>query len=313
MIELYQFELSHYSEKVRFILDYKGLSYKKIEVTPGLGQIDLYRMSGQRQVPVLKDGADIVTDSTAIALYLDRKYPEKPILPLNPQERALTLMLEEWADSSIGLKARAAMIGAFGQDPLLRGAFLPDSTPEAFQNAVNQIPQTVRTVIDRLPTQMQSAASRIPDAVAGVGSILNSNVPTLLRNAVGAVPSEVFSVSNTIVGFSPEIVKTAKRDLAQNLEALSLMLSERPYLVTSYPTLADFAVAALSMYIKFPTSAALAIPASLKGKGVPGLADEPAYATFFNWRDKLYDDVRTEVATAPDPGNGSQPFKISID
>ena len=38
MIELYQFELSHYCEKIRLILDYKGLEYRKVEVTPGVGQ-----------------------------------------------------------------------------------------------------------------------------------------------------------------------------------------------------------------------------------------------------------------------------------
>ena len=56
MLELYQFELSQYSEKVRLILDYKGLAYRKIEVTPGIGQLDIFRMSGQRKLPVLKDG-----------------------------------------------------------------------------------------------------------------------------------------------------------------------------------------------------------------------------------------------------------------
>ena len=53
MLELYQFELSQFSEKVRFILDYKGLEYRKIEVTPGVGQIDVFKMSGQPKVPVL--------------------------------------------------------------------------------------------------------------------------------------------------------------------------------------------------------------------------------------------------------------------
>jgi glutathione S-transferase len=82
MLELYQFELSHYCEKVRLILDYKGLPYRKIEVTPGLGQVDLYRLSGQRQVPVLKDGNEVIADSTAIAKYLDQRYPERLIIPL---------------------------------------------------------------------------------------------------------------------------------------------------------------------------------------------------------------------------------------
>jgi len=64
MIELYQFEVSHFSEKVRLILDYKGLEYKKIEVTPGIGQLDVFKLSGQRQLPVIKDGDTVVSDST---------------------------------------------------------------------------------------------------------------------------------------------------------------------------------------------------------------------------------------------------------
>jgi glutathione S-transferase len=69
MIELYQFELSQFAEKARLILDFKGLQYRKIEVVPGVGQLEVFRISGQRQVPVIKDGNTIVADSTAIALY----------------------------------------------------------------------------------------------------------------------------------------------------------------------------------------------------------------------------------------------------
>lgn len=316
MLELYQFELSHYCEKIRLILDYKGLPYRKIEVTPGLGQLDLFRMSGQRQVPVLKDDAEVITDSTAIALYLEKKYPEKPILPLNPQQRALTLMLEEWADTSIGLKGRTAMIGALSQDPAFRTAFLPDGVPEPLQSLVSTtLPNTMRTVVDRLPAQVQGVAGRLPEAVQGVGTLLSNGVPSMLRNMISAVPNELLSVGGTVAGFGSDAVRQAKKDLAQNLEALSLLLSEQPYLVTDHPTLADFAVAGLSMYIKFPASPALALPMDLKGKGVPGLADDPAYLAFFDWRDRLYAAVRTEIAVQPGGPNGSNgsPTKISID
>jgi glutathione S-transferase len=100
--ELYQFELSQYSEKVRLILDYKGLAYRKIEVTPGIGQVELFQMSGQRKVPVLKDGSRIIADSTEIAKYLDRQYPDRPLIPTDPKQRGLCLLIEEWADESIG-------------------------------------------------------------------------------------------------------------------------------------------------------------------------------------------------------------------
>ena len=96
MLELYQFELSQYSEKVRFILDYKGLEYRKIEVVPGVGQLDLLRLSGQSKVPVLKDGETVIADSTEIAFYLDRKFPEKPLIPTDPVLRGQCLLIEEF-------------------------------------------------------------------------------------------------------------------------------------------------------------------------------------------------------------------------
>ena len=264
MLELYQFEMSHYCEKVRLILDYKGLSYRKIEVTPGLGQLDLYRMSGSRQVPVLKDGSEIVVDSTAIAKYLDRKYPERPIIPQNPEQRGLCLLMEEWADESIGLKSRKALFGAIGQNNTFRTSILPTTTPD------------------------------------------------LLKLLVGAVPGDLFNLLGTGVGLGPNEIKSAREDLKQDLEALSLLLLEKPYLVADHPTLADFAVAGLSMYIKFPNGPYLDLPDFIKGKGVPGLADSVAYETFFNWRDRLYAEYR-KTSTPTNTTNVSSPTSIQID
>ena len=49
----------------------KGLSFREVEVTPGIGQLAVFRLSGQRQVPVLVDGDTVVSDSSAICRYLD--------------------------------------------------------------------------------------------------------------------------------------------------------------------------------------------------------------------------------------------------
>ena len=244
MLELYQFELSQYSEKVRLILDYKGLEYRKHEVIPGIGQIELFQLSGQYQVPVLKDGKTIVADSTAIATYLDRQYPEKPIIPTDTKQRGLCLLMEEWADESIGIKSRKAFYGGLSQDQNLRQAILPSSTPD------------------------------------------------IVKSLVAAFPSDILKIMGFGVGFGPDEIKSAKDALNQNLEALSLLLLESPYLVGDSPTLADFAVAGLSMLIKFPDGPYLDIPETLKGKGVAGLADNSMYDTFFNWRDRLYANYR---------------------
>ena len=51
------------------------------------------------------------------------------------------------------------------------------------------------------------------------------------------------------------------------------------------------------------------IPARLQGRGIPGIADNPNYAPFFEWRDRLYSEVRTKTPPS-DPGDGPTPIAI---
>ncbi|WP_066382959.1 MULTISPECIES: glutathione S-transferase family protein [unclassified Anabaena] len=263
MLELYQWELSHYSEKVRLILDYKGLEYRKIEVTPGIGQVDLFRLTGQKQVPVLKDGNKYIADSTEIAKYLDLEYPERPLIPKDPKRKGLTLMMEEWADESIGIKGRKALFSAISQDQNFRKSLLPTSTPD------------------------------------------------VLKTLVEGVPSDFLTVLGFGVGYSPDVIKSAIADLKQDLEALTLLLADSPYLTGDEPTLADLAVAGLSILLKFPEGAYLDLPATLRGKGVPSIADNPDYAPFFEWRDRIYAQFRKPLIGVPP--TGSAPTSIQIE
>lgn len=262
MLELYQFELSQYSEKVRLILDYKGLEYRKIEVTPGVGQVELLQKSGSRQVPVLKDGSTYIADSTEIAFYLERKYPEMPILPEDPLARGQSLLIEEWADESIGFKGRKAFVGALNQNQSLRASVLPQETPD------------------------------------------------VLKTLVGAIPGQLLEVLGTGVGFGHEAVKQANGAIKQDLEALCLILEKQPYLTGNTPTLADLSVAGLSMILKIPEGSYLDIPSSLKGKGIPGIADHSSFEPFFAWRDRLYAQYRKGSSTLI---NNSGPTSISIE
>ena len=59
MLELYQFPHSSFCLKAKMALKAKNLHFKTIDVTPGIGQIYVFRLSGQRQVPVLVDKENI--------------------------------------------------------------------------------------------------------------------------------------------------------------------------------------------------------------------------------------------------------------
>jgi len=139
-MELHQFRHSAFCEKVRLILSYKGLTATLVEVSPGLGQLELFRISGQRQVPVLVDGGEVIADSTAIALYLEEHHPLPPLLPADPVVRARILLLEDWADTTLATGARLALLQAAASDPVLRSALLPEATPSPLRSLVGALP-----------------------------------------------------------------------------------------------------------------------------------------------------------------------------
>ena len=45
MLELHQFRHSAFCLKVRMALHAKGLSFREVEVTPGIGQLAVFRLS----------------------------------------------------------------------------------------------------------------------------------------------------------------------------------------------------------------------------------------------------------------------------
>ena len=142
-MQLHQFRHSAFCEKVRLVLAAKRLDYTVVEVTPGIGQLELFRLSGQRQVPVLVDGAEVIADSTAIALYLERHHPDVPLLPAAAADRARVLLIEDWADTALAAGCRMALVQAAALDPLLRSALLPDSTPGPLRQLVSNLPSAV--------------------------------------------------------------------------------------------------------------------------------------------------------------------------
>jgi len=140
MLELHQFRHSAFCEKVRLVLAAKGLQYSAVEVVPGVGQLELYRLSGQRQVPVLVDGAEVIADSTAIALHLEAREPLPALLPADPASRAQVRLLEDWADTTLASGARLALVQAAAGDAVLRTALLPEATPDGLRSLVGALP-----------------------------------------------------------------------------------------------------------------------------------------------------------------------------
>ena len=140
MMELNQFKYSAFCLKVRMALNLKNIQYKIVEIKPGIGQIKIFRLSGQRQVPLLKDGENIISDSSAILRYLDQINPIPILIPEDPIEAAQVHIIEDWADTTFANTARKLLILAASNDPELRIALLPEETPQGFRQILENLP-----------------------------------------------------------------------------------------------------------------------------------------------------------------------------
>lgn len=107
-LELFQFDASHYNEKARWALDYKRVPHARRTLLPGPHRLTALRLSGQPQVPFLRDAGRTVAGSSEIIDYLERQYPEPALYPADGGTRARALEMQRWFDTEIGPEVRRA-------------------------------------------------------------------------------------------------------------------------------------------------------------------------------------------------------------
>lgn len=90
---------SPYCWRTRFALAHKGLDFDTVPVR--FADKQPIAFSGQERVPVIRDGDRAVSDSWAIACYLDDAYPDLPPLFASAQERAMARFINSWSDLQV--------------------------------------------------------------------------------------------------------------------------------------------------------------------------------------------------------------------
>jgi glutathione S-transferase len=107
MLRLYTFQVSHYAEKARWALDWKGAPYQEQRLLPGPHLRVTRRLGGAAtSVPILLCDAEVVQGSSAIIDFADRRWPDRPLTAVPDAEREQAAELEAWLDRELGQPLR---------------------------------------------------------------------------------------------------------------------------------------------------------------------------------------------------------------
>ena len=98
---LYGSTISPFVRKVAAYAAEKGI---ELELKPvGIGDPDpAFRSASPfAKMPALVDGDYSLADSSAIIHYLEAKYPDPPLIPVDPRERGRVIWFDEWSDTML--------------------------------------------------------------------------------------------------------------------------------------------------------------------------------------------------------------------
>jgi glutathione S-transferase len=158
---LWQIDVSHYAEKVRWALDYKEVDHVRRSPLPGTHiPIALFLTRGtQPTIPVLQMDGRAIGDSTAIIAALDARYMEPPLYPSKPEERAHALELEDWFDENLGPHTRLLPFYELIQEPEIFAEVAAESVPGPLGKA-----KPVVGAYGRIYTSLRWGANKSDDA-----------------------------------------------------------------------------------------------------------------------------------------------------
>lgn len=103
MLRLYTFNLSHFSEKARWTLDYEGLHYEERVLVPGPHLLVTRRIAPSTEVPVLQHDDRYVQGSGAILDYIEEHLGGRRLASANAPLAKRSRALEQRLDQAFGL------------------------------------------------------------------------------------------------------------------------------------------------------------------------------------------------------------------
>lgn len=139
MITIYGVPFSAHTRKTILTANLKRLEYTLEPVVPMNPPENWSHLSPVGKIPAMQDGDFVLSDSSVICAYLERKFPQPPIYPQSAQDFAQALWFEEYVDNDL----QQFVLHHFLFETVIAPAFLQQETNwQVVNNALNvEIPK----------------------------------------------------------------------------------------------------------------------------------------------------------------------------
>jgi len=155
MLELHQFRHSPYCLKVRMALAAKKLEYRTVEITPGIGQIDIFQKTGQKKLPVLFDKETIIHESSLIIRHLEKIEMEPKLIPECLKEAYQAQIIENWADTTLAKSIKIVFLEELTKNPNLISSLFTNEISDSMQKLLLNIPTSITSQLSGLINQKE--------------------------------------------------------------------------------------------------------------------------------------------------------------
>jgi glutathione S-transferase len=162
---LHHYQASPFSEKIRSILGFKGLSYRAVTIPVIMPKPDLTSLTGgYRKTPVLQQGAHVYCDTRLISRVIDEQGNGPTIYPA--EHAASANILAQWADQHLFGLAAALVFSPPGFSELAKN--IPPAMIEALIKDREKLRQGATaprlsqdTIFTQLPIFMQQLEQQL--------------------------------------------------------------------------------------------------------------------------------------------------------
>ena len=181
MIKLHHAPMSTCSQKVRFVLEEKGLPWEEVVVNLHEGENfspEFLKLNPKGVVPVLVDDREIILESNNLCLYLDDKYPQVPLMPDTPKGRSDVRTLLQWIDEQVHHDISACTYPVAFRPGVLKTY----DTPEKLEAYILKVPDAGKRKFRREIMTKGTECAAFKTAVPRLASVLE-RLNGLLQNS----------------------------------------------------------------------------------------------------------------------------------